>query len=97
MLAPVGVLRCHARSLLPMACMLLLVFAAARAELIRIVSPLAPSVGSFTCKSRVLHVRVAITSSFSDHSAQVAILVDGQQLLLAPARLHAEVALSSPL
>ena len=69
----------------------MLLHAASGTALIRIVSP-RPGPGPFACKSRVLHVRAAISSSVSlDEPIQIAIFVDGEQLALVAARSHSEV------
>jgi hypothetical protein len=83
----------RARVMLLIACLILLLHAALCTTLIHIVSPVAPSVGPFTCWGRVLHVRAAVSSSraLPDYPHSAAFLVDGQQLALLPVRSHAEV------
>jgi hypothetical protein len=78
--------------IVPVALLLLLLPAVFGNALIRIVSPVAPSVGQFTCRARVVHVRAAISSSSSmPESAQISFLVDGQQRALVAARFDVEV------
>jgi len=92
-LATMGLQRCHARVMLLTACLASLLLAASGSALIRIASPIAPSVGHFTCRGRVLHARaaVSISSVLPDSPHDAAFLVDGQQLALVPVRSHAEV------
>ena len=84
--------RCGTLHILPDAVLLLLLSAASGTAVIRIATPIPPSVGPLTCKGRVLHVRAAIASSSSMAvSGQIAVLVDGQQLASIAARQDAEV------
>jgi hypothetical protein len=87
-----GAHRAHTGHIVPVALLLLFLPALFGNALIRIVSPVAPSVGQLTCRARVMHVRAAVSPSSSmPESAQIAFLVDGQQLALVAARSHAEV------
>jgi hypothetical protein len=91
-LSTMGLNRVHTRCIVPVALLLLLFPAVFGHALIRIVSPVAPSVGQLTCRARVVHVRAAVASSSSlSESAQIAFLVDGQQHALVAARSNAEV------